>query len=76
MALSAALTLAPLLCSVQAAWRLTFSEDFDGDQVNNARWSVPNGGVHGSNELELYLSDDVRTAIYSLAACFAYPGDG
>eukprot|EP01052_Picozoa_sp_SAG31_P010601 SAG31_NODE_584_length_13886_cov_96.615000_10_plen_1291_part_00 len=45
--------------TAQDAWRLTFSDDFDGESLNSSRWSVADGGTHGANELELYLAEDV-----------------
>ena len=59
-----ALLLALAVGSSSAAggsWNLTFVDDFD--TLDPAKWMVAAGGVHGANELELYVHPSARPAI-------------
>jgi hypothetical protein len=60
-----ALLLLSIATGSQASWLLTFSEEFDGDRISS-NWSVPNGGVHGANELELHVDQPPPIAAISL----------
>ena len=53
--------LALLLCSAgscDAAWRLTFADEFDAAGLNASNWKVAAGGTHGA-EQQLYTADEV-----------------
>jgi beta-glucanase (GH16 family) len=40
-------------------WNLYFEDTFEGNSVNTSNWNVWQNRTHGSQELELYLEEEV-----------------
>lgn len=53
------LVLAVLFAKSLAQWTTVFYDDFSGPSLNATLWNVASNKTHGSQELELYLKDDV-----------------
>ena len=46
------------LCA-EPGWQITFEDNFDGNQLNQSRWTVAHNRTHGDLERQLYLKDEV-----------------
>lgn len=46
-----------------SGWQLVFFDDFDGPAINETVWTVRDNFTHGGSEWELYMKDEVYTAM-------------
>ena len=43
-------------------WTLVFEDDFTGSELNSSVWTVANNTIHGHDELQVYVDDEVSLA--------------
>mmetsp|Transcript_48652 Transcript_48652/g.95377 ORF Transcript_48652/g.95377 Transcript_48652/m.95377 type:complete len:292 (-) Transcript_48652:69-944(-) len=47
------------MCRNTKGWRITFEDDFEGNQLNSSNWHVMNNYTHGKREKQNYVTDEV-----------------